>query len=235
MAKPRVHEVAKDLGIESKELLAKLKDMGEYVRTASSTIEPPVVRRLKEMYSKPAEAAPAKKPQAAPKPAVPAAPKPAAASAPSPAPAPAAPSEPAAKPAARPAPAPAPAPKPAGPTPGAPRPGRRHRNRQAASQPRATSRHQVANPRRGHHAHGPRAVKRQPQVRSQVGGRARLAPVTTRLPHRRAWANSSAGPVPRVAQAVSVGPAQEGRAATTACLVPAVRLACPACHGRTPP
>ena len=48
MAKVRVYELAKELGLESKELLAKLKDMGEFVRSASSTIEAPVVRRVTE-------------------------------------------------------------------------------------------------------------------------------------------------------------------------------------------
>ncbi|MFZ2625801.1 MAG: translation initiation factor IF-2 N-terminal domain-containing protein, partial [Propionibacterium sp.] len=46
MAKVRVYELAKELGLESKELLAKLNDMGEFVRSASSTIEAPVVRRV---------------------------------------------------------------------------------------------------------------------------------------------------------------------------------------------
>nr|WP_211240487.1 translation initiation factor IF-2 [Haloglycomyces albus] len=47
-AKPRVHELAKELGITSKEALAKLKDMGEFVKTASSTVEAPVARRLRQ-------------------------------------------------------------------------------------------------------------------------------------------------------------------------------------------
>ncbi|MFT8396279.1 translation initiation factor IF-2 [Propionibacterium sp.] len=46
MAKVRVYELAKELGLNSKELLAKLNDMGEFVRSASSTIEAPVVRRV---------------------------------------------------------------------------------------------------------------------------------------------------------------------------------------------
>ncbi|WIK64922.1 translation initiation factor IF-2 [Gleimia hominis] len=48
MAKLRVHELAKELGITSKELLAHLKESGEFVKAASSTIEPPVVRRMRE-------------------------------------------------------------------------------------------------------------------------------------------------------------------------------------------
>ena len=42
----RVYELAKKLGLESKELLAQLKRMGEFVRSASSTIEAPVVQKL---------------------------------------------------------------------------------------------------------------------------------------------------------------------------------------------
>lgn len=48
--KVRVHELAKELGIPSKEAMAKLEEMGEFVRSASSTIEPPVVKRLREAF-----------------------------------------------------------------------------------------------------------------------------------------------------------------------------------------
>lgn len=48
--KLRVHELAKQLGVTSKELLATLKEKGEFVKTASSTIEPPVVKKMKEHY-----------------------------------------------------------------------------------------------------------------------------------------------------------------------------------------
>ncbi len=48
MAKVRVYELAKQLGMESKDLLKKLSDMGEFVRSASSTLESPVVRRVTE-------------------------------------------------------------------------------------------------------------------------------------------------------------------------------------------
>ena len=68
MAKVRVYELAKELGLESKELLAKLQEVGEFVRSASSTVEAPVVRKLMEKFPdmKPAEAAP-EKPKAAKK------------------------------------------------------------------------------------------------------------------------------------------------------------------------
>ncbi|MEY3434288.1 MAG: hypothetical protein RL057_668 [Actinomycetota bacterium] len=62
MAKVRVYELAKDLGMESKDVLAKLQEMGEFVRSASSTVEPPVVRKFLEKYP------PAVKPAAAEKP-----------------------------------------------------------------------------------------------------------------------------------------------------------------------
>ncbi|WP_026929247.1 translation initiation factor IF-2 [Glycomyces tenuis] len=84
--KPRVHELAKELGTTSKEVLAKLSDMGEFVKSASSTVEAPVARRLRQQYAdgKGAPAAPAAKQaepaketaKAAPKPR-PAAPSPA--------------------------------------------------------------------------------------------------------------------------------------------------------------
>jgi len=84
VAKLRVHEVAKQLGITSREALTKLEEIGEFVSSASSTIEPPVVKRLKAEF---ADAAPAEKPKPAAKkpksqakkPAAPKAEKPAAA------------------------------------------------------------------------------------------------------------------------------------------------------------
>ena len=60
MAKVRVYELAKELGLESKELLAKLQEVGEFVRSASSTVEAPVLRKLMDKFPdmKPVEAAP---------------------------------------------------------------------------------------------------------------------------------------------------------------------------------
>ena len=51
MAKVRVYELAKEFGVESKAVMAKLQEMGEFVRSASSTIEAPVVRRLKDEFA----------------------------------------------------------------------------------------------------------------------------------------------------------------------------------------
>ena len=78
--KLRVHELAKQLGVTSKELLATLKEQGEFVKTASSTIEPPVIKKMRAHYNEgEADDSAAPKPgAAAPKPGAPkpAAPKP---------------------------------------------------------------------------------------------------------------------------------------------------------------
>ncbi|ERK72402.1 translation initiation factor IF-2 protein, partial [Leifsonia aquatica ATCC 14665] len=76
-AKPRVHEVASELGVDSKVALAKLKEMGEFVKGPSSSIEPPVARKLRAALEaegftpdKAAAAAP-KAPAPGPRPAAP--------------------------------------------------------------------------------------------------------------------------------------------------------------------
>ncbi|WP_426766610.1 translation initiation factor IF-2 [Pseudarthrobacter sp. 1G09] len=90
MAKVRVHELAKELGITSKDAVTKLQELGEFVRSASSTIEAPVVRKLRNAFPDAANKAAA--------PAAPKAPAPAAESRPAaPAPGPAAPKAPAPK------------------------------------------------------------------------------------------------------------------------------------------
>jgi len=64
VAKVRVYELAKELGVESKVIMTKLGDLGEFVRSASSTVEAPVVRRLRESLGSAGPAtktAPAKK------------------------------------------------------------------------------------------------------------------------------------------------------------------------------
>ncbi|WP_197373661.1 translation initiation factor IF-2 [Mycolicibacterium baixiangningiae] len=126
--KARVHELAKELGVTSKDLLATLKEQGEFVKSASSTVEAPVARRLREKFggsrstpdkaksagngapaapsatpATPAAAAAAAAPvPAAPAPAKPAAPKPAAPAPAAPVPPPA-PAEPVATAPAQPA------------------------------------------------------------------------------------------------------------------------------------
>ncbi len=113
-AKPRVHEIASELGVDSKVALAKLKELGEFVKSPSSTIEPPVARKLRAALEADGAAAPAAKPAVAAKPATAARPS----SGPRPGPArPAAPTAPAAE--ATPAPA-APAPASEAPAPAAP-------------------------------------------------------------------------------------------------------------------
>ncbi|MCF8548496.1 MAG: translation initiation factor IF-2 [Pontimonas sp.] len=74
-----MHEIAAELGIDSKRTLEKLKEIGEFVKGPSSTVEPPVVRKLKAAFAeegvvpvavetKP-ETKPAAKPAAKPAPA----------------------------------------------------------------------------------------------------------------------------------------------------------------------
>ena len=149
MAKPRVHELAKELDpsgkkVTSKIILAWLKDQGEFVKAASSAVEPPVARRVREHFAPMVEGDGAKKAKSeAPKPGAKKAakptPKPVAKPAPkvegakptAPKPGPKAPvaeePKPAAKPAPKPTkpaakPAPAEAAKPAAPKPAAPAP-----------------------------------------------------------------------------------------------------------------
>ena len=50
--KARVHELAKELGVTSKQVLERLKEQGEFVKTASSTVQPPVVKKMKAHYAK---------------------------------------------------------------------------------------------------------------------------------------------------------------------------------------
>jgi len=77
-AKPRVHEIASELGVDSKIALEKLKEMGEYVKGPSSSIEPPVARKLRAALEGAAKAEPAAaKPATAAKPGPKPAPKPA--------------------------------------------------------------------------------------------------------------------------------------------------------------
>ncbi|GAA3925995.1 translation initiation factor IF-2 [Microbacterium soli] len=60
-AKPRVHEIAAELGVDSKFALAKLKELGEFVKSPSSTVEPPVARKLRAAISADPAAKPAGK------------------------------------------------------------------------------------------------------------------------------------------------------------------------------
>ena len=62
MALPRVYDIAKELGIDSKVALAKLIELGEFVKSGSSTITPPVAKKLREAFpdAKPAAETPKK-------------------------------------------------------------------------------------------------------------------------------------------------------------------------------
>ncbi|MET8898538.1 translation initiation factor IF-2 [Streptomyces albogriseolus] len=137
MAKVRVYELAKEFGVESKVVMAKLQELGEFVRSASSTIEAPVVRKLTDAFQQgggngKSAAKPGAPKKAAPRPAAPspaqaggpsravgaagdrpAAPKPPAASKPAEAQPSAAASAPAPASGPRPTPGPRPAPRPA--------------------------------------------------------------------------------------------------------------------------
>ena len=62
MAKPRVHEIAKELGLTSKEVLAHLEKIGNPVKSHSSTVEEELAEKIKAELGAPA--APAEKPKA---------------------------------------------------------------------------------------------------------------------------------------------------------------------------
>ncbi|WAL48322.1 translation initiation factor IF-2 [Rhodococcus pyridinivorans] len=158
--KARVHELAKELGVTSKELLARLKEQGEFVKSASSTVEPPVARRLRESFGKTEGDAAAKAaPTPAPKPGAPRpGPRPTPAS-PAPAAETARPKPGAPKPAA---PKPAPAPeKPAAPAPQAPA-AQAAPQAPAAQAPGATPQAPAAKP--GPKPAGPRPGPKTPRV-----------------------------------------------------------------------
>ncbi|WP_344819828.1 translation initiation factor IF-2 [Microbacterium soli] len=56
-----MHEIAAELGVDSKFALAKLKELGEFVKSPSSTVEPPVARKLRAAISADPAAKPAGK------------------------------------------------------------------------------------------------------------------------------------------------------------------------------
>ncbi|MFE2327014.1 translation initiation factor IF-2 [Streptomyces sp. NPDC059385] len=175
MAKVRVYELAKEFGVESKVVMAKLQELGEFVRSASSTIEAPVVRKLTDALQGPGgnagksaakpgaprKAAPAKPGAPTPGPARPAAPKPGA-PAPKPvvaeAPAPAAPA-----PVTPAAPGPRPGPK----APAAPKPAPAAPVATEFSAPPAAP----AAPARPAAAPGPRPTQQRPAGPGQSGAR----------------------------------------------------------------
>lgn len=52
MAKIRVHELAKELGIPAKQVMDRLREQGEFARSASSTVEAPVARRVRKSFGR---------------------------------------------------------------------------------------------------------------------------------------------------------------------------------------
>ncbi|MGW0158267.1 translation initiation factor IF-2 [Mycobacterium sp. NPDC003323] len=174
--KARVHELAKELGVTSKEVLARLNEQGEFVKSASSTVEAPVARRLRESFGggKSAPATDAPTPKAPGKPA-------ASSGGPKPGP------KPAPRPAPAPAPAPAPevsAPKPATPAPPAPTPGPTP-SAPAASAGTQTPGTQTPGPRPGP-TPGPKPAPRAPRVGNN--------PFSSQQPAERPAPRPAAGP-----------------------------------------
>ena len=51
VAKVRVYELAKELGVDSRALLKTLNDLGEFARSASTPLEPSVVKKLREAFA----------------------------------------------------------------------------------------------------------------------------------------------------------------------------------------
>ncbi|MBO0908321.1 translation initiation factor IF-2 [Arthrobacter sunyaminii] len=193
MAKVRVHELAKELGITSKDAVAKLQELGEFVRSASSTIEAPVVKKLRGAFpasaskpeSKPAEKAgtPGPRPSAAPAAPAPAAPAPAPSA---PAPAASAPAAPAPA-----APAPAEAAAPAAPAPAAP----------AASAPAADTAAAPSPGAKPGARPGPKAPEAEKPAASSDSGRSNAprpgAPRPAARPGNNPFATSQGMPRPR--------------------------------------
>jgi len=48
--KPRVYELAAEFNVDSKVVMDQLKEMGEFVRSASSVVEHPVAQKLREQF-----------------------------------------------------------------------------------------------------------------------------------------------------------------------------------------
>ncbi|WP_030958647.1 translation initiation factor IF-2 [Streptomyces sp. NRRL S-378] len=205
MAKVRVYELAKEFGVESKVVMAKLQELGEFVRSASSTIEAPVVRKLTDALQGPGGNAgkSAAKPGAPRKaaPAKPAAPSPAAAARPAapkpgaPAPKPAAAEAPAAAPVTPASPGPRPGPK----APAAPKPAPAAPVATEFSAPPAAP----AAPARPAASPGPRPAQQRPAAPGQGGARPgapRPAGATPGAPARPAGTPGAQAPRPQGAR-----------------------------------
>ncbi len=76
MAKIRIHEIAKELGYDSKEIIEKANELGLNIKTASNAVEPEVAagiyeyiqtKIIPEAFKKNLKQDPVKKAKAAPK------------------------------------------------------------------------------------------------------------------------------------------------------------------------
>ncbi|MGW9478162.1 translation initiation factor IF-2 [Saccharomonospora azurea] len=192
--KARVHELAKELGVTSKEVLAKLKEQGEFVKSASSTVEAPVARRLRDAFSskdgKQAEKSSGKDRGPAPKPA-PSAPSGRGVPAPKPAPPqrqqsaqPAQPAQPQSAPAqqGQPKPGQSQGPKP-GPRPG-PRPGPAPKPAEQAPAAKAKDQGSVVPPKPQGPKPGPKPGPRPPRVGNNPFGVGSGSPAPRPAPPR---------------------------------------------------
>jgi Translation initiation factor IF-2, N-terminal region len=56
--KPRVYELAAEFGVESKAIMVKLQQMGEFVRSASSTVEHLIAYKLRQDFAAQAQRKP---------------------------------------------------------------------------------------------------------------------------------------------------------------------------------
>ena len=61
MAKMKVHELAKELSVDSKDIISLLQDKGIEVKSHMSSIEDEAIDIAKAKYGKKSEAAPAEK------------------------------------------------------------------------------------------------------------------------------------------------------------------------------
>ena len=76
MAKIRIYELARELGLESKDVLQRVLDLGIEAKTASSGVEPEAAERVRQSYSAVEQAQPAPKQKVEAEPEVESAPEP---------------------------------------------------------------------------------------------------------------------------------------------------------------
>ncbi|MEU0988014.1 translation initiation factor IF-2 [Streptomyces sp. NPDC005953] len=185
MAKVRVYELAKEFGVESKVVMAKLQELGEFVRSASSTIEAPVVRKLTDALQGPGSAGKSAAKPGAPRKA-----------APSPAPRPGGPT-PGAPSAASPA-------RPAAPKPGAPAP------RPAAAEAPSSSAPSTPAPAASGPRPGPKPAPAKPAPANPVPAAEFSAPAQAQPAAPQQAPRPAATPGPRPARPAPAGGQRDG-------------------------